>query len=238
MCVLDTEGGVLIAIDTEAKRRSAMAVGAVALLMLPLADGTVGTGDRAHVCGIYAGISIGSAVAESVTLFDGVDGLDQMVVLDLGDDNLQRVWLTGIMPSGDDIILRFVASRGTQYVAVHIQHDGGGNGGEVYDNVAFVSDERVDCTSNRQQDTTIPRTTGNDYYVWLVPEFLETDATFTRFDGEAGEGVDRMAFVALGANSKKIEAMRSELENIRELLERLARQAATVTGLDLGQGEK
>ncbi len=202
----------------------------------PVPDGTVGSTDRPHVAGYYAGITI--TVFASVTLFDGVDGSDQMLYVGLGVDNQQRVWLIGIRPSGEDIVLRFLVSRGTQYVAVHIQHDGGSGGGEAYDVGTFVSDTRVDCTSNRQQDVTIARATAFDYYVWLVPEFLESDSSFTRFDGEDGEGVDRMAFVALGANSAKVEAMRIELENMNEKLERLLTQASLVTELVLKPGEK
>lgn len=206
------------------------------MVILPVPDGTIGTSDRPHVAGYYSGITI-SAIVVSVTLFDGVDGADQMLALDLGTYNLQRVVLIGIRPSGEDIVLRFLASRGTQYVTVHIQHDGG-SGGEAYDAGNFVSDTQVDCTTNRQQDTTISRPTAFDYYVWLVPEFLEDDASFTRFDGEAGEGVDRMAFVALGANSAKIRQMIAEIENLNEKLERLITQAEVVTELVLGPGEK
>lgn len=45
-------------IDTEAKRRSVLAAGLAALVVLPLADGTVGTQDRPHVVGIYSGLVI------------------------------------------------------------------------------------------------------------------------------------------------------------------------------------
>ena len=72
-----------MAIDSEAKRRSAMASGVMGLIELPLADGTVGSTDRPHVCGLYAGITI-SALAATVTLFDGVDGADYMIYIDLG----------------------------------------------------------------------------------------------------------------------------------------------------------
>ena len=234
-----------MAIDTEAKRRSAIATGVLGLLMLPLADGAVGTTDRPHVCGIYAGITIDApAVSTGFTLFDGVDGADQMVYVDLGRglssiwDNQQRVAVLGIRPSGEDVALRFLASRVTLYVTVHIQHDGPGGGGEAYDANVYVSDTRVDCTANRQQDTTIVRSTAFDYYVWLVPEFLESDSSFTRFDGEAGEGVDRMAFVTLGANSQEVRAIKVEMENLNEKLERLLTQAEAVTNLVLEPGEK
>ena len=107
-----------------------------------------------------------------------------------------------------------------------------------YDPNLFVSDDQVDCTSNRQQDTTITRSTAFDYYVWLVPEFLESDSSFTRFDGDTGEGVDRMAFVALGANSQKVEAMRRELQNLNEKLVRILVHASEISTIKLDPGEK
>jgi len=42
-----------MAIDTQNKRRSTVAV-------LPVADGAIGTQDRPHVCWIYAGLVIGA----------------------------------------------------------------------------------------------------------------------------------------------------------------------------------
>lgn len=43
-----------MAIDTEGKRRSTVAV-------LPVSDGTIGTQDRPHVCWIYSGLVIAVA---------------------------------------------------------------------------------------------------------------------------------------------------------------------------------
>ena len=154
-------------------------------------------------------------------------------------DEQQRVSILGMRPSDGDIVVRFLASRATLYVRVHIQHDGTGGGGETYDASVYVSDTRIDCRVNRQQDTTITRSTADDYYVWLIPEFLEGDSTsYTRYDGETGEGVDRMAFVALGANSSKIELMTEELAAMREVLTRILAQAAIFTGCELDAGEK
>lgn len=48
-----------MAIDTEGKRRSTVAV-------LPVPDGTIGTQDRPHVCWIYSGLVI--AVAARVIM--------------------------------------------------------------------------------------------------------------------------------------------------------------------------
>ena len=154
-------------------------------------------------------------------------------------DELPRVMVQGLRSSGENMVVRFLASRATLYVRVHIQHDGPGGGGEAYDANIYVSDTRVDCRENRQQDTTITRDTGFDYFVWFIPEFLEGDAsTYTRYDGETGEGEDKMAFVALGANSEKIIQMIVEMENLNEKLERLLTQAACITELVLDPGEK
>ena len=50
-----------MAIDTEAKRRSVLGSFMVALTVLPVPDSTVGTQDRPHVDGIYAGVTIDTA---------------------------------------------------------------------------------------------------------------------------------------------------------------------------------
>lgn len=154
-------------------------------------------------------------------------------------DERPRVMVQGIRPSGDNVVLRFLAARATQYVRVHVQHDGAGGGGESYNASVYVSDARVDCRSNRQQDTTITRDTGYDYFVWLIPEFLDGDQTnYTRYDGETGNGEDTMAFVAVGANSQAVTELKVELENLNEKLDRILKQAEVITGLALNPGEK
>ncbi len=151
----------------------------------------------------------------------------------------QAVSILGLRPSGDDMVVRFLASRATLYVRAHIQHDGPGGGGEAYNANVYVSDARVECRENRQQDVTITRSTAFDYFVWFIPEFLEGDAsTYTRYDGETGEGADKMAFVALGANSAMVNEMVNEMHNTNEKLERLLTHAKKVSGLNLGPGEK
>jgi hypothetical protein len=50
-----------MAIDTEEKRRSALFFLLPYLRALPVADGTVDSGDRAHVLGLYSGIAGGAA---------------------------------------------------------------------------------------------------------------------------------------------------------------------------------
>lgn len=156
-------------------------------------------------------------------------------------DERPGVWIQGIRPLGDDIVLRFRATRATMFVRVHVQHDGSSGGGATFNANLFVSDTRVDCRANRQQDVTITRDTGDDYIAWLIPEFLEGDVgndTYTRYDGETNEGDDFMAFVALGANSQKIDLLQSELEALNEKFDRALTHLEVVTEIALGPGEK
>lgn len=55
---------------------------------------------------------------------------------------------------------------------------------------------RVDCRDDRQQEVTITKDGTNRYVVFLIPEFLEADGTFTMFDGDDAE--DHMAMIYLG----------------------------------------
>lgn len=113
-------------------------------------------------------------------------------------DEQPRVEVLGTRPSGVDEVVRFRASRFTEYVQVHIQHDGAGGGGLSYNSTTFVTSTRVDCQSNRQQDYTVPRPTADDYIVWFIPVVLQGDrTTYTKFDGEDGD--DFMAMIHLGA---------------------------------------
>ena len=120
-------------------------------------------------------------------------------------DERPRVLIQGVRASGDDVVVRFIASRATQYVRVHIQHNGTGGGGETYDAATYVSDARVDCRASRQQDITVTRSTIYDYFVWLIPEFPNGDgSTFTKYTGESGEGDDYMAHLSLGSASRLV----------------------------------
>ena len=114
-------------------------------------------------------------------------------------DNQQRVQVMGQKDTGTgtDVNIRFVASRATQWVQVHVQSTATSKGGATYSTSNYVSTTRVDCRSDRQQDVTVSRNGTNRYYLWLIPVFLEGDeSTYTKFDGATG--ADRMAFVDLG----------------------------------------
>ena len=114
-------------------------------------------------------------------------------------DNQQRVEILGQKDTGTgtDVDVRFRASRATLYVQVHVQSDAVGKGGADYDAANFMSSSRVDCRSSRLQDQTISRNGTDQYFLFLIPVFLEGDrTTYTKFDGV--DGADEMAFLDLG----------------------------------------
>ena len=114
-------------------------------------------------------------------------------------DNQQRVQIMGQKDTGTgtDVNVRFMASRATQWVQVHVQSTASSKGGATYSTSNYVSTTRVDCRSNRQQDVTVSRNGTNRYYLFLIPVFLEGDeSTYSKFDGVTT--TDRMAFVDLG----------------------------------------
>lgn len=126
---------------------------------------------------------------------------------------------------GNQSKVSFRASRACQFVRYHVQHSGQSQGSTrglftrglgrhatlglwtrglglpsgvsmAYDQGASVATGQVDCRSERQQEITITRDGTNRYCVYLIPEFLEVDGTFTKFDGVDSD--DRMAYVDLG----------------------------------------
>jgi hypothetical protein len=114
-------------------------------------------------------------------------------------DNQQRVFPTGQKDTGTgtDVNIRFMASRATRWVQVHVQSTASSKGGATYSTSNYISTTRVDCRSNRQQDVTVSRNGTNRYYLWLIPVFLEGDeSTYSKFDGVTT--TDRMAFIDLG----------------------------------------
>jgi DNA-binding beta-propeller fold protein YncE len=117
-------------------------------------------------------------------------------------DEQPRVEILGTRDSGDNVVVRFRASRATPYVRVHVQHDA--VGGQSFDGATYVSSVRVDCRAERQQDYTVTRDTAYNYHVWFAPELVEGDGTFTRYTGEVGEGADYMAYVGLGAANRLV----------------------------------
>ena len=88
-------------------------------------------------------------------------------------DNQQRVKYMGHKDqgTGTDVDLRFLASRATNFVVVHVQSDEAGKGGFNYDSLNFVSQSRVDCRATKLQEVTISRNGSNQYWVFLIPLF-------------------------------------------------------------------
>lgn len=57
-----------MAIDTETKRRSVLGYTLGVALVLPVADSSITVGDRAHVAGLYAGLSVAAAVPDAALI--------------------------------------------------------------------------------------------------------------------------------------------------------------------------
>jgi hypothetical protein len=112
-------------------------------------------------------------------------------------DEQQRVAVLGFRDiASNNSTIRCLASRATMYVRVHVQHDGSGGGGVSYNASTFSSSTQVDTRENKQYDGTIARDGTNRFFVWLIPEFLNNDGSFTKFNG--ADGADHMAYIDLG----------------------------------------
>ena len=88
-------------------------------------------------------------------------------------DNQQRVRYMGHKDqgTGTDVKVRFMASRATNYVQVHVQSDAVGKGGFDYAADNFISSSRVDCRAEKMQEVTISRNGSDQYWVFLIPSF-------------------------------------------------------------------
>ena len=93
------------------------------------------------------------------------------------------------------VTVRWKASLAVEHMQVHVQHDGTGGGGLEYNRATYVSSSRVDCFTDRQQDTEIPRNGTDNYAVWLIPVVRQGDDSYLKYDGEEAE--DHMAFTSL-----------------------------------------
>ena len=112
-------------------------------------------------------------------------------------DEQQRVAVLGFRDIGsNNSKIRYLASRATMYVRVHVQHDGSGGGGVNYNASTSSSSTQVDMRADRQYDGTVARDGTNQFFVWLIPEFLNNDGSFTKFNGADGD--DHMAYIDLG----------------------------------------
>lgn len=110
-------------------------------------------------------------------------------------DEEQRVWILGFRDiGGDESVIRFRAARACAFVRVHVQSDAALGGGPFYNPEAFINSTQYDMRENRQRDVTIERNGTDRYYVWLVPEFLNPDGSFTRYNGLGASIVDNGGF--------------------------------------------
>lgn len=125
------------------------------------------------------------------------------------------------------VIVRFRAARACLYVRVQLQNAtvsagtdglfargfgrvgtsglfarglgvGASGGGIAYSATEYVSSSQVDCRQNRQQDVTVTRSGTSRHVVFLIPEFEETDGTFTKYDGV--DATDQMAWMDIGGS--------------------------------------
>ena len=103
--------------------------------------------------------------------------------------------------AGGTVTVRWKASLAVEHMQVHVQHDGTDGGGLEYDPETYVSSTRVNCFTDRQQDTEIARTGTNNYAVWMIPVVRQGDGSFIKYDGTQGE--DHMAFqlIAIGGGA-------------------------------------
>lgn len=80
-----------MAVDTETKRRSALGMLIMALVVAPVPDDTIAAVDREHILGIYAGIAPGLPVNFPPVADAGAD----QTVFDADNDRFETVTLDG-----------------------------------------------------------------------------------------------------------------------------------------------
>ena len=94
--------------------------------------------------------------------------------LDQHRDEQQGVEALGFrVTATNEFKVRFLAVRATEWVEVHLQHDGAGGGGVDYNPTTFVSRTLVDCRQNRLQEVTVTTAPGAKYKVFLIPVLME-----------------------------------------------------------------
>jgi len=138
----------------------------------------------------------GPALGTLVPGADPVVSQDRLAVL-IGShwDEEQRVEVLGVKSADGALAydIRFRASRACQWVRVHVQTSA--TGGRDYDAATSVSSTQYDMRSDRQREVEVSGDGALDYYVFLIPEFEDTDGTFTKYDGVDGD--DHMAYLSL-----------------------------------------
>ena len=64
-----------MAIDTEDKRRAAISAGIPFIILTPVADGSIGSADRAMLADVYGGVSF----AEEISVGDIIHGMVKQI---------------------------------------------------------------------------------------------------------------------------------------------------------------
>ncbi len=111
----------------------------------------------------------------------------------------QAVGVLGLKHAGGSAWdLRFRSSRSTAFVRVHVQSVD--TGGRDYNSSTSVSSTRYDMREDRVREIEI--TAAAERFVFLIPEFLEVDGSYTRWDGV--DGPDAMALVHITGEALRL----------------------------------
>lgn len=114
-------------------------------------------------------------------------------------DEQPRVEILGVEIEPGQAVIRFRASRITEYVQFQVQHSGPSGGGSTFNDTTYVERVHIDCRLNRQQDRTVTLSQPYEYFIFVAPKTVDGDGTsYIVYSGAAGEGEDFMAFVNLG----------------------------------------
>lgn len=113
------------------------------------------------------------------------------------EEERPSVAIRGWRRDGTTLHLRFVASRVTPFVQVHVQSTGASGGGANYNATTYISSTETDCQEDRQQDVAITLNGVDRYTVWLIPITRDYAGNAIKHDGQ-GVTNDRSAFIDLG----------------------------------------
>ena len=109
------------------------------------------------------------------------------------DYQRKEIDVLGAFHDGTNLHLRFKPPVTIQFVRVHVQSDGAGEGGGTYDPVNYVSSTEYDCWEERIQDVSL---VDGSYWIWLIPVEKDALGAVVAYDGENGTP-DRMSFVGM-----------------------------------------
>ena len=112
-------------------------------------------------------------------------------------DEQQRVRVVGnhhVWDSTNQVYnIWMLGSRATMYVNAQIQNNI--TGGITYNASTYVSRTQYDIRADRLQAIAVSTIRSRPYYLFLIPTFLESDGTYTLFDGvDAADHMTRIDF--------------------------------------------